>query len=90
MGRDHILAVLEGGRAVISWGPSNESEAQFSESNGPTSFIVAAQVWANRTWAPVSLGTYYRGLNNYLYHVGYEASQSLIIEVWHTDPQTVP
>ncbi|CAE7948667.1 FIGNL1 [Symbiodinium sp. KB8] len=24
MGRDHILAVLEGGRAVISWGPSNE------------------------------------------------------------------
>lgn len=24
MGRDHALAVLEGGRAVISWGPSNE------------------------------------------------------------------
>eukprot|EP00435_Cladocopium_sp_Y103_P004624 s2474_g1.t1 len=24
MGRDHILAILEGGRAVISWGPSNE------------------------------------------------------------------
>ena len=23
-GRDHVLAVLEGGRAVISWGPSNE------------------------------------------------------------------
>lgn len=24
VGRDHMLAVLEGGRAVISWGPSNE------------------------------------------------------------------
>ncbi|CAE8624063.1 unnamed protein product [Polarella glacialis] len=24
MGKDHTLAVLEGGRAVISWGPSNE------------------------------------------------------------------
>lgn len=24
MGRDHALAILEGGRAVISWGPSNE------------------------------------------------------------------
>ena len=58
MGRDHILAVLEGGRAVISWGPSNESAARLSEPCGGFLVNVVAQVWANRTWAPVSLDTY--------------------------------